>query len=68
MVNNIQFPTHELQNTLDLVISSAWSTVLSHFRHGEQVSDHNIVYFKHECGKGVPLQNMVSFRNMKNIN
>ena len=53
MVSKIQFPTHELQNTLDIAISSAQSTLLSHFRQHGQISHHNIGHFKLENSEGV---------------
>ena len=43
--NHISFPTHHLNNTLDLVITSGQDNFIDSSNLGRLFSDHNIVYF-----------------------
>ena len=43
--NHISFPTHHLNNTLDLVITSCHDNFTETSTPGRLFSDHNIVYF-----------------------
>ena len=44
--NHINFPTHQLQNTLDLIITHHKSSLISQTSQGSLLSDHNIIHYK----------------------
>ena len=43
--NRIEFTTHQLQNTLDLVITEQNSNIIKETGKGSLISDHNLIHF-----------------------
>ena len=43
--NQVNFPTHRLQNTLDIIITAEDSSIISDIHQGSLISDHYIVHY-----------------------
>ena len=69
LVNMITFPTHKLQNTLDLVITHQGNdTIIGHPRQGRLFTDHNIVLFDLCAGNTATSKWNIATRKNKAIN
>ena len=66
--NHIGFPTHHLNNTLDLVIMSVQDKFIESSRPGRLFSDHNMVYFNLTTSKQFNKAKEITYRKLKNIN
>ena len=66
--NSITFPTHRLQNTLDLVITCQDRTLIRNCKQDTLFSDHYLVTF--DITTSLPKDNRttVSFRKIKDMN
>ena len=65
--NQIRFPTHHLQNTLDLIITNEKSQVITDTTQGQLFSDHHPGCFKLNAGDKVINQREISYSKIKNI-
>ena len=43
--NKVEFPTHQLQNTLDFIITEQNSNIIKETGRQSQISDHNLIHF-----------------------
>ena len=68
LMNHVEFPTHKLQNTLDLVINQQDSKCIRNVRQGHLLSDHHLVLFDVTSKSKVPLAKKQAFRKYKSIN
>ena len=69
LVNMITFPTHRLQNTLDLVIThQADEAIFGHPRQGMLFSDNNIVFLDLCVGNTATSKWKIATRKIKAIN
>ena len=66
--NHISFPTHHLNNTLDLGITLCNDNFIESSTPGRWFSDHNIVYFNLTTFKQPNTIKKISYRKLKNIN
>ena len=66
--NHISFPTHHLNNTLDLVITPCNNNFIESSTPGRLFSDHNIVYFNITTFKQPNTIKEITNRKLKNIN
>ena len=66
--NHIDFPTHKLDNTLDLVISNSASNIIGKAEQGELFSDHYVILFDLCLLNGITRTKEISYRKIKNIN
>ena len=46
LINNVNFPTHVVNHTLDLVINQQDSKIIQSIERGELFSDHHFIHFK----------------------
>ena len=65
--NHIRFPTHHLNNTLDLVITSCNDNFIESSTPGRLFSDHNVVYFNLTTFKQPNNMKEITYRKLKNI-
>ena len=65
--NHTSFPTHDLNNTLDLVITPCNEAFIENSTSGRLFSDHNIVYFNITTFKQPNTIKEITFRKLKNI-
>ena len=66
--NHISFPTHHLNITLDLVITSCNDNFIESSTSGRLFSDHNTVYFNLTTFKQPNTIKEITYRKLKNIN
>ena len=66
--NHIGFPTHHLNNTLDLVITSGQDKFIESSRPGRLFFDHNMVYFNLTTPRQSNKTKEITYRKLKNIN
>ena len=66
--NHIGFPTHHLNNTLDLVITPCNDNFIESATPDRLFSDHNIVYFNITTLKQPNTIKEITYRKLKNIN
>ena len=66
--NHISFPTHHLNNSLDLVIASGQDNLTESSTPGRLFSDHNIVYFNLTTSKQSNNIKETTYRKLKHIN
>ena len=66
--NHIDFPTHKLDNTLDLVISNSASNIIGKAEQGELFSDHYVVLFNLCISNAISSTREISYRKIKSIN
>ena len=66
--NHIRFPTHHLNNTLDLVITSCNDNIIESSTPGRLFPDHNIVYFNLTTFKQPNNIKEITYRKLKSIN
>ena len=66
--NHISFPTHCLNNTLDLVITSEQDNFIESSTPDRLFSDHNIVYFNLITFKQLNTIKEITYWKLKNIN
>ena len=66
--NNVLFPTHKHNNTLDLIISSQQSETLQGVTQGPLISDHNIIVFKHKVEKAQSQTKKIAYCKLNDIN
>ena len=67
LLNHVEFPTHKLQNTLDLVINQQDSRHIRNVCQGHLLSDHHVVLFDITSKSKVSLSRKQSFRKYKSI-
>ena len=67
-MNHVEFPTHKIQNTLDLVINQQDSKCIRNVHQGHLLSDHHLVLFDVTSKSKVPLAKKQAFRKYKSIN
>ena len=65
--NHVEFPTHKLQNTLDLVINQQDSRFIRNIHQGYLLSDHQLVLFDITSKSKVSLSRKQAFRKYKSI-
>ena len=65
--NRVEFPTHKLQNTLDLVINQQDSRCIRNVCQGHLLSDHHLVLFNITSKSKVSLSRKQAFRKYKSI-
>ena len=68
LTNHVEFPTHKLQNKLDLVINQQDSKCIRNVCQGHLLSDHHLVLFDITSKSKVPLSKKQAFRKYKSIN
>ena len=66
--NNVLFPTHKHNNTLDLIISSQQSKTVQGVTQGPLISDHNIIVFKLKVEKAPSQTKKIAYCKLDNIN
>ena len=66
--NHIDFSTHKLDNTLDLVISNSASNIIGKAEQGELFSDHYVVLFNLSISNAISSTREISYRKIKSIN
>ena len=67
LCNHINFPTHRLQNMLDLIITDEDSTTSMDTTQGSLFSDNNIVHFSIQAPSQVTQLKSTSYRKTKAI-
>ena len=65
--NHVEFPTHKLQNTLDLIINQEHSRCIRNICQGHLLSDHHLVLFNITSKSKVSLCRKQAFRKYKSI-
>ena len=65
--NRVEFPSHKLQNTLDLVINQQDSRWIRNICQGHLLSDHHLVLFNITSKSKVSLSRKQVFRKYKSI-
>ena len=66
--NHIHFPTHTLQNTLDLIITEEDLTIVIDTTQRSLFSDHNVVHFGIQTSSKIPQSKSISYRKIKAVN
>ena len=66
--NKVTFPTHCLQNTLDLIIVEEESIKVQHLRQGSLFSDHHMVHFNLITKLPLPTKAKITYIKLTNIN
>ena len=66
--NHTDFPTHKLDNTLDLVISNSASNIIGKAEQGELFSNHYVILFDLCISNRITSTKEISYRKIKNIN
>ena len=66
--NNVLFPTHKHNNTLDLIISSQQSETVQGVTQGPLISDHNIIVFKLKVEKAPSQTKKIAYHKLDDIN
>ena len=67
LVQHIHEPTHELGNTLDLIITRKTSRMTEFHVDSQLSSDHNNIIFKLDFKKPSPMKKIVTNRKLKSI-
>ena len=67
LINNVNFPTHIANNTLDLVINQQDSRIIQSIERGELLSDHHFINFKVLTETKKQLFKVIKYRSFKNI-
>ena len=65
--NHVHFPTHRLQNMLDLMVTEEDSTVIMDTTEGSLFSGHNIVHFIIQTPSWITQLKSMSYRKIKTI-
>ena len=66
--NQVSFPTHRLQSTLDLIITTEDSDIISDTYQGSLFSDHYIVHYTLTTASKLIKLKRISYRKTKDIN
>ena len=66
--NNVLFPTHKHNNTLDHIISSQQSETVQGVTQGPLISDHNIIVFKLKVEKAPSQTKKIAYCKLDDIN
>ena len=67
LVNKINFPSHNLQHTLDLAIVNSEYSYLSKVSRGHMLSNHRFIHCDLSITKPLPLTKSVHYRKLKAI-
>ena len=67
LVNEVNFPSHKLQHTLDLAIIDSEYSYLSKVSRGHMLSDHSFIHCDLSITKPLPLTKSVHCRKLKAI-
>ena len=67
LINNVNFPTHIANHTLDLVINQQDSRIIQSIERGELLSDHHFTNFKVLMETKKQLFKVIKCRSLKNI-
>ena len=67
LINNVNFPTHIANHTLDLVINQQDSRIIQSIERGELLSDHHFINFKVLMETKKQLFKVIKCRSLKNI-
>ena len=65
--NQVSFPTHRLQNTLDIIITTENSSIISDTHQGSLFSDHYIVHYTLTTSSKLTELKRISYRKTKDI-
>ena len=65
--NQVSFPTHRLQNTLDIIITAEDSSIISDTHQGSLFSDHYIVHYTLMTPSRLIELKRISYRKIKDI-
>ena len=65
--NQVNFPTHRLQNTLDIIITTEGSSIISDTHQGSLFSDHYIVHYTLSTPSRLTELKRISYRKTKNV-
>ena len=65
--NRVEFPTHQLQNTLDLIITEENSYIIKETGRWSLISDHNIIHFIFQTPSKTTTMKQVSYWKTKSI-
>ena len=65
--NQVNIPTHRLQNTLDIIITAKDSSIISDIHQGSLFSDHYIVHYTLTTASKLIEFKRISFRKTKDI-
>ena len=65
--NQVSFPTHRLQNTLDIIITTEDSSIISDTHQGSLFSDHYIVHYTLTTPSKLTELKRISYRKTKDI-
>ena len=65
--NQVSFPTHRLQNTLDIIITTEDSSIISDTHQGSLFSDHYIVHYTLTTPSKLTKLKRISYRKTKDI-
>ena len=68
LTNRVTFPTHRLNNTLDLIVNKRNEMNISKVRQGPLLSDHNIIYFDLSSDQEVEEYCEIAYRKLDEIN
>ena len=67
LINRVDFPTHRLVNTLDLIITSEDDFLIPCMSQGHLFSDHHMVIFNLSLPKKELKKKTITYRKLKNI-
>ena len=67
LINNVNFPTHIVNHTLDLVINQQDSRIIQSIERGELLSDHHFINFKVLMETMKQLFKVIKCRSLQNI-
>ena len=67
LINNINFPTHIANHTLDLVINQQDSRIIQSIERYELLSDHHFINFKVLMETKKQLFKVIKCRSLQNI-
>ena len=65
--NRLEFPTHQLQNMLDLIITEQNSNIIEEAGRGSLISDHNLIHFILQAPSIITTMKQVSYMKTKAI-
>ena len=65
--NQVNFPTHRLQNTLDIIITAEDSSIISDTHQGSLFSDHYIIHYTLTTPSRLIELKRISYRKTKDI-
>ena len=65
--NQVNFPTHRLHNTLDIIITAEDSSIISDIHQGSLFSDHYIVHYTLTTPSKLTELKRISYRKTKDL-